>query len=604
MPDSQTSAPDAAQETHESGPEAALQACRDQFQAFAEAHHVRPLTDRIRRGLNEAASLALEETAGMAKLLADHLGVPYEEVLKMTLDINGGGPWSYAHDLKEAEKPAAKAWMMINAATTIGREREMDLTPGEFLQDVDRVKGNLVEAVGDTESFWPKAKAHVLEASKKLYRVEDGVPISEVDNGFVAMAINGYEAGVWQDADGMVFVGAKDLDDAVFEKWGLKRELREDRGRKDVEFFVNDKGEALFKKVYPGFIVVVSRSLELGKAIAKARLEPESEVVPAPETLGHVRYAPSSKPEDQEGFQAMSFLRRKGDMPVEGPEPESQAMERSMDRFFREMGYIKNQVIFLDALDKAKTQKEKKGKTFGDKDFENLSAKIGHKVEQKMDELRHLEGIIGPELDRLAPEIGTVMDMAGGAGDLGLMVGSKAISGGRNLKEILVVDPYSKSAALDVFTDFIVDHLPFKDELREKTVHTNQPIQEAEIAPDAVVVAKHACGDLSDGIIEKWTASESPLLVIMTCCQEKAAGQPARYGMEQSEWSEACKASAKTNNPKDKDRAEGMKAMLKLDNARVDYLRRLGFEAELSTTDKFPKGDVIVARRKMKRATQ
>ncbi len=31
--------------------------------------------------------------------------------------------------------------------------------------------------------------------------------------------------------------------------------------------------------------------------------------------------------------------------------------------------------------------------------------------------------------------------------------------------------------------------------------------------------------------------------------------------------------------------------------ARVEYLRRHGFKAELSTTDKFPKGDVIIARR-------
>jgi hypothetical protein len=31
--------------------------------------------------------------------------------------------------------------------------------------------------------------------------------------------------------------------------------------------------------------------------------------------------------------------------------------------------------------------------------------------------------------------------------------------------------------------------------------------------------------------------------------------------------------------------------------ARVEYLRRHGFEAKLVTTDKFPKGDVIVARR-------
>ncbi len=602
MPDLHASSPQAEHGAeNEEGLESALEDGKEQLRAFAEARHIRPLTDRMRRGLNEAASLALDDTAGLAKLMSSNLGASYEDVEKMTLDINGGGPWAYAHDLDQAEKPAVKAWMMLNAATTIGREREMDLTPKEFMQDVDRVKGNLLEAAGDTEAFWPKAKEHVLEASKKLYRVEDGVPISEVDNGFVAMAINGYEAGVWQDADGMVFVGAKDLDESLFEKWGLKTELREDRGRKDVVFYVNDKGEALFKKVYPGFLVVVSRSLELGKAIVKARLTPEDPGAPSAEALGHVRYAPSSKAEDS-GFEGLGFLRRKDEPRAPDPESESVAMERSMDRFFREMGYIKSQVIFMDALDLAKKEKESKGKPFTDKDFEKLSLKVGRKVEQKMDELRYLEGIIGPELDKLPPEVGTVMDMAGGAGDLGLMVGSKEISGGRSLKEIRIVDPFSKSAALDVFSDFIVDYLPFKDELREKLNHTNETIQEAEITADAAVVAKHACGDLTDGIIEKWSASESPLLVIMTCCQDKAADQPARYGLEQAEWKELCRASAKTNSPKDKDRDEGMRAMLRLDNARVEYLRRMGFEAELSTTDKFPKGDVIVARRKRKAA--
>ena len=42
---------------------------------------------------------------------------------------------------------------------------------------------------------------------------------------------------------------------------------------------------------------------------------------------------------------------------------------------------------------------------------------------------------------------------------------------------------------------------------------------------------------------------------------------------------------------------KGKKAMETLDKARVKFLRRHGFAAELVTTDKFPKGDVIIARR-------
>jgi len=37
--------------------------------------------------------------------------------------------------------------------------------------------------------------------------------------------------------------------------------------------------------------------------------------------------------------------------------------------------------------------------------------------------------------------------------------------------------------------------------------------------------------------------------------------------------------------------------MTELDEARVRYLERHGIEAKLVQTDKFPKGDVIVAKR-------
>lgn len=42
----------------------------------------------------------------------------------------------------------------------------------------------------------------------------------------------------------------------------------------------------------------------------------------------------------------------------------------------------------------------------------------------------------------------------------------------------------------------------------------------------------------------------------------------------------------------------GKDSMTKLDTARVEYLHRHGFDAQLLNTNKFPKGDVIIVRRK------
>ncbi len=85
----------------------------------------------------------------------------------------------------------------------------------------------------------------------------------------------------------------------------------------------------------------------------------------------------------------------------------------------------------------------------------------------------------------------------------------------------------------------------------------------------------------------------------MTCCQDKAADHPARYGIAQADWEDWCHKSSKTNDEENsKNQAIGMEAMNKLDEARLRYLHRFGFEAEIIRTDKFFKGNVIVARRK------
>ncbi len=598
----------ASSEAREAENKARVDGVRQELASFAQDHGLRGLDDRVKRGLDPVGIMAVAETRRPVESLAAKEGGRYEDVLKMTLDIQTGGPWAYAAKLKEAKDPDAKVWMMMNAANTLGKEREMDLTEAEFAADLDRVRGNLAEAESDPEKFFDKARQHVLEESQKRFRVVDGVPISEMDNGFIAMAVNGYEAGIIQDADGMLFVGAKQIDDEVFRKWGLRSELREDRGRRDVEFYVNGKGEALIKKLYPGFAVVLSRNFDLARAVARASdksrpLGPDESVDPPAEALSHTLFEPTSQKGMKSGEvkeDPMTFLRSKPAGPSAGPESSETALVRLKDLFYDEMAFTKSQVIFLDALENLRRERAKKGKQLSEKDFEKTAEKTDRKVRQKMDELRYMIDSMSPYLDELPDEPLTVMDMAGGAGDLGLAVSTKLLAEGRKLKETRIVDPFSRLHQLDVFTDTITDHLPFRDELKNKVVHTYETVQEAEPSPDSVVVAKHACGTLSDDIIEKWVDSESPLLVIMTCCHDKAIDQPARYNLSQEEWKGLCSASAATNDPSEKNWKRGMEAMTQLDNARVEYLRRRGFDADLVQTDKFPKGDVIIARRKKK----
>jgi hypothetical protein len=167
---------------------------------------------------------------------------------------------------------------------------------------------------------------------------------------------------------------------------------------------------------------------------------------------------------------------------------------------------------------------------------------------------------------------------------------------GKRLDEVTIVDPVEE---LEVFNRLIVEELPNAEMLKQTIKYDKRALQEVDLPSEALVVAKHPCGDLTDTILEKWVNSKSPMLVLMTCCQDKAKDQPARYNISQADWQKWCKESSKTNAPDPKKRAQGMEAMAKLDNARVNYLRRYGFDVELIQTDKFPKGDVIIAKRRV-----
>lgn len=596
---------------------------------FAKTHTIWSLEDRIKRGLWCPGILAHKETHDQVVRLCEHMGAQCESddaeaetVSSITADIMKRGPWDHAFDLEKAQKPEIKIWLMMNAANNLDLPRETDLTQDEFLAHIDKVGGRLDEAIKNPDQFFDAAHQLALLESTKRFRIEDGVPIAEMDSGFIPMALQGFESGILHDADGMLYVGAKTIDDQVFEKWGLKKVVKDDeRGRKNVPHFTNSKGEVLFKQIFPGFIVVLARNFDLAKAIARVAANPEKVTedmaLPA-ELFEHTLYAPTSSGPDserahqEEWGRKIAFFKRVMASPPPFPERlKGDGMPmRATDLLYDGMKYIKSHVNALSAEDALREKLKAKAKEPTQDQLVKNFEKINDKIEQKVDELKYLMSIFQNEAKHFDGNDAVILDMAGGAGDLGLAAAVTAIASGKPPKEVRIVDPFSYRVGLDIYTNVIVDYLPFREDLHEKVVHTNETIQEANIPDNAIMMAKHPCGDLADSLIERWMQSESPLLMIMTCCQDKACGKPARYNIAQEDWNHWCKNSSRTNIAPDRAQPHyedqkmklesGMEAMRQIDQARVDYLKRLGFEAELHQNTDFPKGNVIVARRKKK----
>jgi hypothetical protein len=569
-----------------------IDSIRRELTDFSADNKIPKIEDRIRRGLDPVGIIALEETNEKVRNFCQKNNIDYEEVKKMVLNIQLNGPWEYSQQIKKAEDPVVKTWIMLNAANTVGKEREMDLTSEEFLKDIERINSVFKDADNNPSTFFEQAKEHVLEKSKERFRVENGVPISEMDNGFIAMAINGYDAGIIQDADGLLFVGAKSIDESIFKEWNLTEEERDDgRGHK-ATFYVNDRKETIIKKLHPGFLIVLSRNFELAKAIIQRSRNVDSE------TLGHNLYRPTSlKREGREKFSRIKKNRRIKKNEENSLENLTEE-ERKRKEFYNYLAFIKTQQTFRDrAISIIRKNKEKGMGRVTNDTLETEVDKTKKKLEQKINELKYMISVMDDELNSLPSDVNEIVDMAGGAGDLGLAVSMEMFLRGKELKHTYIIDPEEDLA---MYNKYIIQELPNSDKFKEVVKFKVETLQDAEISNNAVVVAKHPCGDLTDIIIEKWVQSKSPLLVIMTCCQEKAAERPARYNISQDDWQEWCKKSARTNvinNPQKL--KEGVDAMTKLDNARVNYLQRYGFDAKLFQNSQFPKGDIILAKRKI-----
>ena len=595
-----------------------------QLDAFSQSHGLKNLRDRLRIGLNEVGMLAYDETNDRVKRMVKQLATSpeeskriYQELVTICVGIQESGPWGYADELANPESPEMKAWFMMAGAETIGYERERDLNDAEFSEDVGRIKKELDIAIDDPEGYFEHARQQLLVNAEKTIRFEDGdtgklVPIGEGFASILPMAIKGYQAGVVQDAEGWVYVGARDeIEDARIETVGLRKVTAPDERSPDrmVTYFVNDKDQKVIKKVHPGLLVVLSRSFDLASSVVKAINEKKETIDIAEDALGHTRVMQTTESARKElGMEEdrlpPGFLRR-SKKPVKKELSASLALSRPREEFYHQLHFIRTNYVIADAMKQLEKKRQMQGKPITELDKALLAEKTNKKMSQKVEELKYVSELMAERFDSLPNNIHSVVDMAGGAGDLGLAVTSELLSRGKKITHTEIVDPQE---GVSEFMDTIIDYLPFREELEKIVVHNTGYLQDAHITPDALVVAKHACGTLTDDIIAQWRESESGMLVAMTCCQGKAANEPARYGFSQKEWASLCQSSDLTNTEipeqpgKARERAqrrleEGNRAMKKIDMARVEYLRRHGFAAELSTTDKFPKGDVIIARR-------
>lgn len=239
---------------------------------FGAKYGLRGLEGRMVRGLDPSSVLALKETVKEMETVATKLNVPMEEVIKLTNSLHVGAIWENAKDLKAGEKPEVKAWMIAAEAGLSEGEQEGELDLKGFLKNVETTKKALEKAAEDPAAFAELAHDKLVKSSQEKFNVENGVPISEVDAGFLAMAVNGYEAGIVRASDGLIFVGTDNLDFSGLAEMGLEKYEKEDRGAVKT-FYKNAEGKDVVKVVYGGLAIVFNGDIEVAKRLAKTRLE-------------------------------------------------------------------------------------------------------------------------------------------------------------------------------------------------------------------------------------------------------------------------------------------------------------------------------------------
>ncbi len=235
---------------------------------YGEKYGLRGLEGRLQRGLDPAGLLATQITREKLETIGRALGAKMGEVITFVNELHVGGIWQNAEKLAAGKDKEVMMWLLMAHVTDEGKRSEGELDQKDFVVDLLRENKLLDEAVKNPEKFAAQAKEILIEKSKEDFEIEDGVPVSDVDNGFLAMAMNGYKSGITRDNEGLLFVGANNLDYDILKNLGLKPIGKEGRGRK-VVVYVDKNGNEIVKKLYRGFAIVLSKDMEIAKTLAR-----------------------------------------------------------------------------------------------------------------------------------------------------------------------------------------------------------------------------------------------------------------------------------------------------------------------------------------------
>jgi len=576
---------------------------------FSNKNGIPNLQDRVKRGMNIASMLALSETSSLIQDLCSFTGANFEEVMRIALDLQTGGPWKYVERFKDTDDPTMRVVLSLINIESLVASQEKDLEPHEFLKNIIEVKSYLKEALEDFESFFEKTLSEIDESADRFIKMRDGVPISEKNNGFLYMALKGFEQGIGQDSDGIIFIGSKDFDDSILIDWGLKPVIKEDRGRQ-ITFYENSEGTQVIKRVHKGFLVILNRNLDLAVAIVKRKSLTTEE---KEHLLEFKRYMPTSY---NDGWKMPEKYIESSPFPEPILEwPELSQEERILTVFFEIFRYVRSNEILNDTVSSLKMAAAKKiirdrkltetdsliaeiskTITINPEKIQREILKIQKKQLQKTEEMKRMVQLMTEKLSYFTKKPFRIVDAAAGSGDAGMSIGLSMILSGWDIKQIILSDVVPEYI---IFNETIIESMPqeVRDTFGHLVDYQIKPIQEMDFSTDSIIVSKHPCGTLADSIIDKWTKSKSPALIIMTCCHDKASLETAQYGFTQAEWGALCQRTALTSSSDEAKRLSAMEAMDELDRARISYLQRLGFRAELIKDPSFPKGNVIFAYR-------
>jgi len=248
----------------------------------------------------------------------------------------------------------------------------------------------------------------------------------------------------------------------------------------------------------------------------------------------------------------------------------------------------------------------------GAKKEHNRTKRKAHEISELLDLLeKYGDGV---------RDIQTFIDMAGGAGDLGLAIAEEYND---HEAKVRVVDVMP---VLEGYNEYL-RQASLYTETAERVSFELVPLQEIDIKEEergqTALVAKHPCGGLKDDIITLAIDNEIPFVMIMTCCQDKICKHAETYfPLYQSTdipnidtFKKVLKTSARTNIEPDtfidnlnqyekmrKEREGGDKAMDLLDSISAERLRKAGYNVVIEKVGggKINKGNVIVAVKRKK----